>query len=420
MKKYILKLSTNQDYFRIDVPDDDETFIFDLDNTRDFEIATQMLQIDATLANIRFYLVPRFISEDTFWRAYFYCIHLILNTHSISAIDEKLEKLTEKSKHKHLELLRELDKDFMATVQAVHECLEMVKNYISQEIDRRNASAEEPFEQDEDTYITASSVEKKMRECVELKKKISVLSNDISDSPDVEDKLRDLSSLFTILMTQYDSFKQACTDDPNSPTGGTKYITFNPKLLDTTRDPASVTTSIQRQKICAAVLPQRYRIKNWRLLYSSLEHGVSIHSFYRKAKEETAALLIIQTDKGGIFGTFGGGFQINGHYYGTGEQSVFTFCAPKGTEQKNYFENYPWSKKNDYFQRSTDSSIAVGGGLDGKAAIWIDGDFLHGASHPCQTFDNKPLNGVEEDFKIYCIELWGFEDVSKRNYKPVK
>jgi hypothetical protein len=144
-------------------------------------------------------------------------------------------------------------------------------------------------------------------------------------------------------------------------------------------------------------------------LYSSLEHGRSIHSFYRRCKDENATILIIQTNTGTIFGTFCGGFRIDGHYYGSGEQIVFTFCPPDGNrEQKNYFDYYPWSKKNDYFVRSTENSIAIGGGADGKAAIFIDGDFLQGSSHACNTFDNKPLNGPAEDFSIYAIELWGF------------
>lgn len=55
----ILKIPTLQDLFRIDVPDNDETFQFNLEDTKYYETAIQMLQLDQNLANIRFYLVPR-------------------------------------------------------------------------------------------------------------------------------------------------------------------------------------------------------------------------------------------------------------------------------------------------------------------------------------------------------------------------
>lgn len=57
--------------------------------------------------------------------------------------------------------------------------------------------------------------------------------------------------------------------------------------------------------------------------------------------------------------------------------------------------------------------------MDGKAGLHIDGEFLHGSSHRCETFDNEPLAEVGEgydegDFDIHTIELWTFEDMDDK------
>ncbi len=54
------------------------------------------------------------------------------------------------------------------------------------------------------------------------------------------------------------------------------------------------------------------------------------------------------------------------------------------------------------------------GGDSGKFALWLDGDFRHGSSHPSSTFDNPQLSS-EQDFEVLVIEVWGFEQLRYPN-----
>jgi hypothetical protein len=262
LKLLILRISANQDLFRIDVPDNVEGFTFDLENARDYEVATQMLQIDTNLSNMRFYLVPRLISEDSFWRAYFYIIHIILHTESISGLDIVLEQMAEGSKHKRREYIRELEKDFKLVIKTIEECMELIRKFIKETLDKQEHKDDDYYEVERTLHST--DVEKKFRECIELKKRISMAMNELPDTGDFETKINNLGTRFAILITEYDKFKQLVQDGSGAVL---KVITFRAKLLGTTREPPSVTSPTQRQKICASVLPSRFRVQNWKVSF---------------------------------------------------------------------------------------------------------------------------------------------------------
>jgi len=46
----------------------------------------------------------------------------------------------------------------------------------------------------------------------------------------------------------------------------------------------------------------------------------------------------------------------------------------------------------------------------GSYGLWLDGDIYHGRTQHCETFDNQPLTGDDddEDFIVKVIEVWGF------------
>ena len=68
---------------------------------------------------------------------------------------------------------------------------------------------------------------------------------------------------------------------------------------------------------------------------------------------------------------------------------------------------YPWHpESNAYFMFSNTECIAMGGG--GAFALYLDKDFLHGVSGPCETFGSDIL-ASSEDFIISDIEFWVFE-----------
>jgi len=42
--------------------------------------------------------------------------------------------------------------------------------------------------------------------------------------------------------------------------------------------------------------------------------------------------------------------------------------------------------------------------------LWLDADIYHGRTQHCDTFNNDPLTGDDEDFIVKAIEVWGLND----------
>ena len=147
----------------------------------------------------------------------------------------------------------------------------------------------------------------------------------------------------------------------------------------------------------AAQLPTRYRLSDWTLLYSSVKHGISLQTLYRKAAGKHPSILVMRDKTGYIFGCFvTEGWRSAAKYYGTGETFVFQLEPSQ--------KAYSWSHKNNYFLFCTQESLAVGGG--GHFAIWIDSDLSWGNSGVCETFDS-PCLASSEDFHCVHVEVWG-------------
>mmetsp|Transcript_5129 Transcript_5129/g.11814 ORF Transcript_5129/g.11814 Transcript_5129/m.11814 type:complete len:146 (+) Transcript_5129:1-438(+) len=139
---------------------------------------------------------------------------------------------------------------------------------------------------------------------------------------------------------------------------------------------------------------------DWKLLYSTARHGISINTFFRRAEMSTSpSLLVVEDTKKHVFGCFASLPWRQGHnYYGTGESFVFSV--------RPSFKMYRWSRKNDLFQLSDTACLAVGGG--GHFALWLDNDFLHGSSGTCSTYDSECLASTTE-FQIVYMEVWALE-----------
>uniref|UniRef100_A0A2K6H027 Nuclear receptor coactivator 7 n=1 Tax=Propithecus coquereli TaxID=379532 RepID=A0A2K6H027_PROCO len=81
-------------------------------------------------------------------------------------------------------------------------------------------------------------------------------------------------------------------------------------------------------------LPARVQGYPWRLAYSTLEHGTSLKTLYRKsASLDSPVLLVIKDMDNQIFGAYATHpFKFSDHYYGTGETFLYTFSPNfKGT-----------------------------------------------------------------------------------------
>ncbi|XP_051853656.1 nuclear receptor coactivator 7 isoform X2 [Antechinus flavipes] len=148
-------------------------------------------------------------------------------------------------------------------------------------------------------------------------------------------------------------------------------------------------------------LPARVQGYPWRLAYSTIEHGTSLKTLYRKsASLDSPVLLVIKDMDNQIFGAYATHpFKFSDHYYGTGETFLYTF-SPN-------FKVFKWSGENSYFINGDISSLELGGG-DGRFGLWLDADLYHGRSNSCSTFNNDILS-KKEDFIIQDIEVWTFE-----------
>ncbi|KAM7135966.1 nuclear receptor coactivator 7 isoform 4-T14 [Molossus nigricans] len=148
-------------------------------------------------------------------------------------------------------------------------------------------------------------------------------------------------------------------------------------------------------------LPARVQGYPWRLAYSTLEHGTSLKTLYRKsASLDSPVLLVIKDMDNQIFGAYATHpFKFSDHYYGTGETFLYTF-SPN-------FKVFKWSGENSYFINGDISSLELGGG-GGRFGLWLDADLYHGRSNSCSTFNNDILS-KKEDFIIQDLEVWTFE-----------
>ncbi|NXL83673.1 NCOA7 protein, partial [Alectura lathami] len=148
-------------------------------------------------------------------------------------------------------------------------------------------------------------------------------------------------------------------------------------------------------------LPARVQGYPWRLAYSTLEHGTSLKTLYRKsASLDSPVLLVIKDMDNQIFGAYATHpFRFSDHYYGTGETFLYTF-SPN-------FKVFKWSGENTYFINGDMTSLELGGG-GGRFGLWLDADLYHGRSNSCSTFNNDILS-KKEDFIIQDVEVWTFE-----------
>lgn len=174
-------------------------------------------------------------------------------------------------------------------------------------------------------------------------------------------------------------------------------------------------------------LPALVRLsRNWTLLYSIDQHGISLNTLYSRSEPRTrskaepnppcGALLVVKDSLDGLFGAWVGEGIIKGQngFYGSGEAFLWRYR----TDASPPLEVYKWSGKNDYVVLCDPDFISFGGG-DGHYGLYIDSSLLEGSSAPCPTFDNPVLcarppshagAGMgKKDVSFECVglEVWG-------------
>ncbi|XP_025419084.1 oxidation resistance protein 1 isoform X4 [Sipha flava] len=156
----------------------------------------------------------------------------------------------------------------------------------------------------------------------------------------------------------------------------------------------------EHRKQLSRHLPARAEGYMWTLIFSTLQHGFSLNSMYRKmSKVESPILLVIQDTQNNVFGALTScALKMSDHFYGTGESLLFTFCPD--------FQVYNWTGDNMYFIKGNNESLSIGAG-DGKFGLWLDGDLNQGRTEACNTYGNEPLVN-EQDFVVKILECWAF------------
>jgi hypothetical protein len=173
-----------------------------------------------------------------------------------------------------------------------------------------------------------------------------------------------------------------------------------PRLLDSTSDPPALVHGEALRALCREVLPRRYAIKDWRLVYSTEQHGCSLHTAYARVAEagDRPVLLLVLDSAGAVFGAYSSvPPRADDHYRGSGESCLFR-VAP-------HFDVYRWSNANDLFVLGGRDGLAFGSGP--AFGLRVDDAFEFGSSGRSETFANECLASASE-FRIVRAEIWGF------------
>lgn len=142
--------------------------------------------------------------------------------------------------------------------------------------------------------------------------------------------------------------------------------------------------------------PVRYQATDWQNVYSTMKHGISLHTFYANCAGSEPVVILIRDGGGCVFGCYSSTpWKSSKQYYGNGEGFVFTI--------KPNFAVHKWTRANSYFQLSNSESIAMGGG--GKFALFLDSMLEHGSSGPCDTF-KSPCLASSDQFDIVVLEAY--------------
>ncbi|EFA78561.1 WD-40 repeat-containing protein [Heterostelium album PN500] len=173
----------------------------------------------------------------------------------------------------------------------------------------------------------------------------------------------------------------------------------SPKLVNRSNFNQKIILTPDLYKKLRHYLPMSVQGSDIELQYNTTNDGVSFNTCYRKMRNVPQSILLIKDNGGYIFGAFiSDELKPKANFYGSGETFLFKL-EPE-------FQVFKWTKENDLFIYSSLEYISIGGGS--MFGLWVDTDFLHGYSGPCETFNNTVLS-FKNDFNPVVVEFWAIK-----------
>ncbi|KAJ2136724.1 oxidation resistance protein 1 [Coemansia sp. RSA 678] len=185
------------------------------------------------------------------------------------------------------------------------------------------------------------------------------------------------------------------------------------QLLGRNDDCPKVLTATIASELRSAMPVQQRLAKSLRLVYSMDQHGISMHTMLSCCESEKALVLAIKD-------TNGRPLRLSPTFYGQGTSFLWkAFRSSPQSRRKDAVRCFKYSGANEYFILCDPDFVAIGGGR-GKFGLWFKGDFLHGYSARCPTFNNEPLcldpshsenndPNAQQEFVVGHLELWAFD-----------
>ncbi|KAF0689705.1 Aste57867_18866 [Aphanomyces stellatus] len=195
-------------------------------------------------------------------------------------------------------------------------------------------------------------------------------------------------------------YKGTATDAPPPPIDKHEWQTAHAKLKQNkwlAYFENSVVLKRNHVRVLTAALPIHLQMNEWKLLFSTQEHGFNMTTFYQRTQDKGPTIVAIKDATDQVFGAFTpSSLKHTKNVYGNGRAFVFQHATV-----------YGWSGLDSNFvYGGPNKSIVWGGGTSGLA-LCLQLDEARGFTQPCVTFDSPELTHPPQ-FDCWAVEVWGF------------
>eukprot|EP01080_Neovahlkampfia_damariscottae_P008439 gene8439-265_t len=197
LKEEILKISKNEKNFKIP-PTEDFYFVFE----ENINQAQLMIKLDKNIKSHLFELVPSFLSEDDFWRNYFYRINLVLQNSEIKILQYQIDSLNGDIKQDHLDY------------ESVNKEISEMKTTISLFQSILNESITQFEENKNDSKIDIGFLNKTYDKIIEDKKKMGEWLVEVEDES-ILTTISEYNNNIQLLIKKFDEFNESISKNVN-------------------------------------------------------------------------------------------------------------------------------------------------------------------------------------------------------------